>query len=50
MERYLEKGSFVDDPSKQIEIPVAVRKKRDMLDAFCFFIPALLGWLFSKVR
>ena len=49
VDRYLEGGSFVDDPSLRVEIPIAVRRKREILDAFCFFIPALLGWIFSAL-
>lgn len=50
LDRYLETGSFVSDSSLRVEIPIAIRRKRDALDAFCFFIPAVLGWVFSKMR
>lgn len=50
MDRVLETGSFVPDASSCIEIPIEIRRKRDVLDAFCFFVPALIGWTFSKVR
>ena len=50
MDRVQETGSFVSDTSSRIEIPIKIRSKRDVLDAFCFFVPALIGWIFSKVR
>lgn len=50
VDRYLEGGSFVNDPSLRVEIPIAIRRKREILDAFCFFIPALLGWIFSRLK
>lgn len=50
VDRYLDTGSFVGDSSLRVEIPIAVRRKQEILDAFCFFIPALLGWIFSKLK
>ncbi|EKM60925.1 uncharacterized protein PHACADRAFT_247149 [Phanerochaete carnosa HHB-10118-sp] len=50
VDRYLDCGSFVNDPSLRVEIPIAIRRKREILDAFCFFIPALLGWIFSRLK
>ena len=50
VDRVLGTGSFVEDPSSRIEIPIEIRRKRDVLDAFCFFVPALIGWMFSKAR
>ena len=50
VDRVLETGSFVADRGSRIEIPIAIRRKRDVLDAFCFFVPALIGWVFSKAR
>jgi len=47
--RYLEIGSLVAD-TKTVEIPLELRSKREILDAFCFFIPALLGWVYSRFR
>jgi hypothetical protein len=49
VDRYLNTGSFVSDLSSRLEIPIAIRRKQDVLDAFCFFIPALLGWIVSKL-
>lgn len=50
MERFLRDGAFVQDPAARIAVPVAVRRRRDVLDAFCFFVPALLGWLLAKLK
>ena len=50
METYLRTGSFVDDSSLQTEVPLAVRSSRDILDAYCFFVPAVGAYLLSKVR
>ncbi len=49
VERYLADGSFATDPKQVVEIPVALKRKREALDAFCFFVPAFAGWLFSKI-
>lgn len=49
MARYLKAGSFVPDESQQFEIPIALKRKREALDAFCFFVPAVLGWAFSRL-
>lgn len=49
MERYLTTGAFVPDGKQVVEIPLALKQKREALDAFCFFVPAFAGWLFSRV-
>ncbi|KAI0702491.1 acyltransferase-domain-containing protein [Cytidiella melzeri] len=49
LERYLTTGAFVAEPEQAIEIPLALKKKREALDAFCFFVPAFLGWVFSRI-
>ncbi|KAJ3551374.1 hypothetical protein NM688_g4742 [Phlebia brevispora] len=50
MAGYLQSGSFVNDRKLRIEIPLALRRRRDILDAFCFFIPAAFACLLSKLR
>jgi hypothetical protein len=49
-----ETGSFVvhDIKSKYgtVEIPVELRRKRDILDAFCFCAPAIAGYLWARLR
>ncbi|PSR85826.1 hypothetical protein PHLCEN_2v5302 [Hermanssonia centrifuga] len=49
MSQFLNTGSFVGDSSLRVEIPVAIRRKREMLDAFAFFVPALVGWILSRM-
>ena len=31
-------------------IPLRLRRKREMLDAFCFFLPAAAGYVWDKMR
>jgi hypothetical protein len=52
--RFHETGSFVMDSSKTkytcVEIPMELRRKRDILDAFCFCGPAVIGYIWAKLR
>lgn len=53
MVRFLESGSFNSDTSKgtaALDIPLKLRHQREVADAFCFFLPALGGYLWAKVR
>jgi hypothetical protein len=49
-----ETGSFVGHDTKSkygvVEIPVELRRKRDILDAFCFCAPAIAGYLWARLR
>jgi hypothetical protein len=49
-----EAGSFVvhDTKSKHgtVEIPVELRRMRDILDAFCFCAPAIAGYLWARLQ
>ena len=49
IERYLSSGSFTAASDQAVDIPIALKRRRDILDAFCFFIPAFAGWLCSKL-
>lgn len=49
MARYLKTGSFVSDANERFEIPIVLKQRREALDAFCFFVPAVLGWAFSRL-
>lgn len=55
IQRYLDTGSFVTaggaDVSKggEIVLPIELRHSYEILDAFCFFIPAVVGWAWSKL-
>ncbi len=52
MDRYLEMGSFnsrkASTPS--IEIPLKLRENSEILDAFCFFWPAVIAYLWRRLR
>lgn len=50
--RYHETGSFTaeGDVTKAVDIPLKLRRKREVADAFCFFIPAMLGYIWTKLR
>lgn len=51
--KFLETDSFTagksDAPTK-VEIPLEPRHTREIADGFCFFIPALVGCLWAKLR
>ncbi|KAL5536028.1 hypothetical protein ACEPAF_4122 [Sanghuangporus sanghuang] len=56
-EKEVKNGAVQDDSRKRfnssapaIEIPLRLKKPRDVLDAFCFFGPAALGWAWQKVK
>ncbi|OCH96558.1 hypothetical protein OBBRIDRAFT_787114 [Obba rivulosa] len=49
MARYLETGSFAD-AQELVKIPLEIRQKREILNLFCFFLPALFGWAYSRFR
>lgn len=48
--KFLETGSFVDDPQTQVEIPVALRRKRECLNAYTFFGHSLIIWILANFR
>jgi hypothetical protein len=51
--RFYETGSFVSgkyESENNLQIPLQVRTKREVLDAFCFFIPATVGFLWTMVK
>lgn len=49
--RFLETASFSEGrrPTTVIEIPLRLRRKRDILDAFCFFLPACAFYIWVKI-
>ncbi|KAI0785985.1 acyltransferase-domain-containing protein [Abortiporus biennis] len=49
MSLFLATGSLVEDPKREVKIPLALRRKREVLDAFAFFIPAFIGWVYSHL-
>ncbi|KAL0950932.1 hypothetical protein HGRIS_007688 [Hohenbuehelia grisea] len=51
MQSYYDTGSLSDDKLPAVVIPLKLREKREYLDAFCFFLPAVVGsFLWSKLR
>ncbi|THH10539.1 hypothetical protein EW145_g1245 [Phellinidium pouzarii] len=36
--------------STAIEIPLKLRNTRDVLDSFCFFSPAVVGWIWGRIK
>ncbi|KAJ7655086.1 acyltransferase-domain-containing protein [Mycena polygramma] len=45
--RWFETASFA---KTSFEIPLKLRRNRDILDAFCFFLPAAVGYVWSRIR
>jgi len=50
--KFFETKTFEFKPGQTpaIDIPVELRKKREILDAFCFFWPAGIAYLWGKIR
>lgn len=48
--KYLETGSMADDGKLTVEIPLQLKRAREVLDAFCFFTPAVVFWAWWKLR
>jgi lysocardiolipin and lysophospholipid acyltransferase len=46
--RFLETATF-SDGTTGIEIQLKLRRKREILDAFCFFLPACAYYLWGKI-
>ena len=51
MQRFYDTGSFSPSPDKfpALDVPLQLRHKREILDAYCFFIPAIVGYAWTKV-
>jgi len=48
--RFLETGTFSDGrQAPVVEIPLKLRRKREILHAFCFFLPACACYLLRKI-
>ncbi|KAJ6574835.1 acyltransferase-domain-containing protein [Mycena capillaripes] len=45
--KWFERCSFAET---SFEIPLRLRRNRDVLDAFCFFLPAAVGYMWSRIR
>lgn len=50
--KFLETGSFTPenpDDKASVDIPFKLRRKREIFDAFCFFLPALGTYFWAKL-
>lgn len=53
MSKFLETGSFVSlpaDSKARVVIPLKLRKKREIFDAFCFLGPAVVGYVWARLK
>ncbi|KIK71227.1 hypothetical protein GYMLUDRAFT_33364 [Collybiopsis luxurians FD-317 M1] len=51
MTRFFEVGRFSKKEVAEFEIPLRLRRRREIFDAFCFFLPVtVFGCLWSKVK
>lgn len=52
MDKFFETDSLAAKDSKVpvVDIPLELRRKREILDAFCFFWPAGLAYLWGRIR
>ncbi|KAH9857933.1 acyltransferase-domain-containing protein [Lenzites betulinus] len=51
MDRFLATGSLgAAGRAGEVDVPVRLKHRREVLDAFCFFLPALVGWAWSQLR
>lgn len=51
MQRFYDTGSFSPslDKSPALDIPLRLRHKSEILDAYCFLIPAIVGYAWTKI-
>ncbi|KAG6842494.1 hypothetical protein C0991_000020 [Blastosporella zonata] len=50
MTQFFQTRLFRTGGMSPIEIPVKLRRKREIFDAFCFFLPAGAGYLWGMIR
>lgn len=50
LQKFLDTGSLVDRTEVQVRIPLQLRQKREVLDAFCLFMPVAVVWTWLKLR
>jgi hypothetical protein len=51
MSRFLNSGSFVSSPADSkvsVRIPLKLRRKREIFDAFAFLGPAVMGYVWAN--
>ena len=47
---FLETASFSNAGQTGVEIPLKLRRGREIFDAYCFFLPVWAGYLWRRVR
>ena len=52
IQHFHDTGSFSSSLKKypEIDVPLQLRHKREILDAFCFFIPPIFAFIWAQVR
>lgn len=52
MTRFNNTGAYsaVHGTSPIVQVPLKLHRKREILDAFCFFMPAAAGYLWGRIR
>ncbi len=47
---YLSAAAESGTSPASVVVPVRLKHSYEVLDAFCFFVPAVVGWAWSKLR
>lgn len=50
MTKFLQTGSFVDDANTELIIPLKMRHNWEVLNAFCFVVPAISRSIWTSIR
>ncbi|KAI0036670.1 acyltransferase-domain-containing protein [Vararia minispora EC-137] len=52
MERFHARGTFAEEGKEEgaVDLPLRVRKTHEVLNAYCFFVPAIAVYAWTKVR
>jgi hypothetical protein len=50
MDRFFQTNSLAPKDSTKVEIPLKLRRTQEILDAFCFFWPAGVAYLWRRMR
>jgi hypothetical protein len=50
LQRFYDTGSFSSlDKSPALDIPLQLRHKIEILNAYCFFVPAIVGYAWTQI-
>ena len=50
IDRYHKTGFLAENSKQHVQVPLSVKSRMEIPDAFCFFIPAVWAYLVSKLR